>query len=82
MFYRSEYLSNLKTVPRCFVEWITALALWALFTFSLSLAELCAGAACATLTVIALEVTFKGDALNRWLGLRRAARSPPSFSWS
>ncbi len=40
-----------------------ALLLWLCFAFSISEAELLVGAACATLTVIALEITFRAEPL-------------------
>lgn len=54
---------NLRLAVRCAIEWIAFLLLWLCFTFSLSVAELVSGAACASLTVLALEITFRAQPL-------------------
>ncbi len=57
------HLLSLKMRRRCLIEWFVALALWFGFAFSLSVAELLVGAACAVLTVVTLEVVFGAEPL-------------------
>jgi multisubunit Na+/H+ antiporter MnhE subunit len=50
-------------VGRCIIEWIAFLLLWLCFTFSVSVPELLAGAACASVTVVAIEITLRAEPL-------------------